>query len=61
MIAKELKAKALKHCKPGGVVYATLDGCIFKVKAFAVKHSEKTGQVIKEFSKPKKVKKNGTK
>ena len=49
MTAKDLKAKALKHIQPGGVVYATPDGCIFKVKSFAVKHSEKTGQIIKEF------------
>lgn len=61
MTATALKAKALKHCKPGGVVFATPDGCIFLEKSFAVKHQLKTGQVIKEFSKPKKKVKNGTK
>ena len=61
MLAKDLKAKALKHCKPGGVVYATPDGCIFKNKVFAIKHGEKTGQQVKEFLKPKKRVKNGTK
>jgi len=54
MTEKELKAKALKHCKPGGVVFTTPDGCIFLEKSFAVKHQVKTGQVIKKFSKPKK-------
>lgn len=61
MTLKDLKAKALKHCNSEGVVYATPDGCIFKNKAFAVKHAERTQQVIKEFSKPKKKLKNGIK
>lgn len=61
MTVKGLKAKALKHCKPGGVVYATPDGCIFLEKHFAIKHQVKTGQPIKEFKKPTKKVKNGTK
>jgi hypothetical protein len=40
MTKKELKAKALKYCKPGGVVYTTPDGCIFIEKFFAVKHKK---------------------
>ena len=54
MTEKELKAEALKYCKPGGVVYATPDGCIFLEKFYAVKHSDKTGQQIKEYKQPKK-------
>lgn len=54
MTVKGLKAKALKYCKPGGVVYATPDGCIFLEKSFAVAHALKSGQQIKEFKKPQK-------
>lgn len=61
MTEKDLKAKALKYCKPGGVVYATPDGCVFLEKPFAVKHSNKTGQQIKEYKQPTKKVKNGTK
>jgi hypothetical protein len=61
MTKKELKAKALKYCKPGGVVYTTPDGCIFIEKFFAVKHSGKTLQEITEYKQPTKKVKNGTK
>jgi|TARA_R110001592_G_scaffold4265_4_gene23857 hypothetical protein len=61
MTKKELKAKALEYCKPGGVVYSTPDGCIFIQKSFAVSHSVKTMQEITEYKQPTKKVKNGTK
>ncbi len=61
MTEKELKAKALKYCRPGGVVYATPDGCIFLEKVYAQAHALKTGQQLKQFKQPTKKVKNGTK
>ena len=62
MTKTELKNKALKHIRPGGVVYATSDGCIFLDIFYAKKRADKYGLDLFEFKKqPIKKIKNGTK
>ena len=52
---------ANKYFTKSEVVYMTSDGVIFYDSNFARAHADKNGLQLKEFKKPKKKVKNGTK
>ena len=59
--AKQIEAKAKKYLKTLEVVYMTSDGIGFDSLEFAKAHAVKNGLQVKEFKKPAKTAKNGTK
>jgi len=57
----KLETLAKRYFNKSEVVFMTSDGLAFLEYPYALRHAEKNGLTIKEFKKPKKKVKNGTK
>lgn len=57
----KLEKIAKKYFNRSEVIFVTSDGLAFLEFPFAERHAHKNGLEIKEYKKPKKAKKNGTK
>lgn len=60
-MASKLETLAKKYFNRSEVVFITSDGLAFLEYPFAKAHADKKGLTIKEFKKPKKKVRNGTK
>ena len=61
MTSKEVKDKVKRYLTRSEVVYMTSDGLGFFEKSYADSHAQKKGLQVKEYKRPKKKVKNGTK